>query len=50
MGKPWVSLAENVLPNLLSAFENVRSEMVCQKLVNVKPALVARFGKIHFHG
>ncbi|GLT71866.1 hypothetical protein SLA2020_438530 [Shorea laevis] len=50
VGKPWVSLAENVLPNLLSAFENVRSEMVCQKLVNVKPTLVARFGKILFHG
>ncbi|GLT71867.1 hypothetical protein SLA2020_438540 [Shorea laevis] len=50
VGKPWVSLAENVLPNLLSAFENVRSEMVCQKSVNVKPTLVARFGKIFFMG
>ncbi|XP_062143327.1 uncharacterized protein LOC133851046 isoform X1 [Alnus glutinosa] len=48
MRKPWESFAENVLPNLLSSFENVRNEMVCQKLESVKPTLIARFGKIHF--
>ncbi|XP_059435442.1 uncharacterized protein LOC132168467 isoform X1 [Corylus avellana] len=48
--KPWVSIADNVLPNLLSSFENVRNEAVRQKLENVKPTLVARFGNILFHG
>ncbi|XP_062143685.1 uncharacterized protein LOC133851337 isoform X2 [Alnus glutinosa] len=50
MRKPWESIAENVLPNLLSSFENLRNEVVCQKLESVKPTLVARFGKILFHG
>ncbi|XP_059438086.1 uncharacterized protein LOC132170943 [Corylus avellana] len=48
--KPWVSIADNVLPNLLSSFENVRNEAVRRKLENVKPTLVARFGNILFHG
>jgi hypothetical protein len=48
--EPWVSIADTVLPSLLSAFENVRYEAVRRKLENVKPTLVARFGNILFHG
>ena len=45
-----MSIADTVLPSLLSSFENVRSEAVRQKLENIKPTLVARFGNILFHG
>ncbi|KAF3452409.1 hypothetical protein FNV43_RR02842 [Rhamnella rubrinervis] len=45
---PWLSIAENVLPDLVSSFENVRNEIDSQKL-EVKTTLVARFGKILFH-
>ncbi|KAM4080473.1 hypothetical protein ACJW30_11G018900 [Castanea mollissima] len=44
---PWVYIAENVMSNLLSSFENVRNEKL--DLEDVKPKLVARFGKILFH-
>ena len=40
-------IAENVVSNLLSSFENVRNEKLA--LEDVKPKLVARFGKILFH-
>ena len=40
-------IAENVVSNLLSAFQNVRNEKL--DLEDVKPKLVARFGKILFH-
>lgn len=46
---PWLSIAENVLPDLVSSFENLRNEMDSHKF-EVKPTLVARFGKILFHG
>ncbi|KAI5326767.1 Hypothetical predicted protein [Prunus dulcis] len=45
---PWVSLAENVLEDLLSSFENVKNDMKCPKLEQVKPSLVARVGKVLF--
>uniref|UniRef100_A0A7N2LAV7 DUF7903 domain-containing protein n=1 Tax=Quercus lobata TaxID=97700 RepID=A0A7N2LAV7_QUELO len=44
---PWVYIAENVVSDLLSSFENVRNEKL--DLEDVKPKLVARFGKILFH-
>ncbi|XP_030962416.1 uncharacterized protein LOC115983781 isoform X1 [Quercus lobata] len=47
MRSPWVYIAENVVSNLLSAFQNVRNEKL--DLEDVKPKLVARFGKILFH-
>ncbi|XP_065630063.1 uncharacterized protein LOC112035781 isoform X3 [Quercus suber] len=47
MRSPWVYIAENVVSNLLSSFENVRNEKL--DLEDVKPKLVARFGKILFH-
>ena len=40
-------IAENVVSNLLSSFENVRNEKL--DLEDVKSKLVARFGKILFH-
>ncbi|KAF8394056.1 hypothetical protein HHK36_020258 [Tetracentron sinense] len=49
-GSPWVSIAENIKKDLLSSFQNVRSEMESQNAVGVKPSFVARFGKILFHG
>ncbi|CAB4316044.1 unnamed protein product [Prunus armeniaca] len=45
---PWVSLAENVLEDLLSSFEYVKNDMKCPKLEQVKPSLVARVGKVLF--
>ncbi|TXG66242.1 hypothetical protein EZV62_007517 [Acer yangbiense] len=47
---PWESVAENVWPDLLSSFEIVRNKMECENLEEVKPSLVARFGKILFSG
>ena len=44
MKRPWEVIAENVVVDLVSCFENVRDE----KLEGVKPTLVARFGKILF--
>ncbi|EOY10749.1 Uncharacterized protein TCM_026052 isoform 1 [Theobroma cacao] len=49
-GSPWSSVAENVLPDLLSSFQIARAEVESQDLKEVKPTLVARFGKILFHG
>ncbi|KAJ8771709.1 hypothetical protein K2173_026886 [Erythroxylum novogranatense] len=46
---PWVIIAENVQQNLLSSFKILRNEMEDQG-VEVKPTLVARFGKIVFRG
>lgn len=50
MKRPWEFLAEIVWPDLLSSFEFVRKEMKCQKYEEVKPILVARFGKILYNG
>nr|XP_023924380.1 uncharacterized protein LOC112035781 isoform X2 [Quercus suber]POE95782.1 hypothetical protein CFP56_39323 [Quercus suber] len=47
MRSPWVYIAENVVSNLLSSFENIRNEKL--NLEDVKPKLVARFGKVLFH-
>ncbi|XP_048136502.1 uncharacterized protein LOC115734255 isoform X1 [Rhodamnia argentea] len=48
--KPWVHIAETVMPDLVSSFEVVRSEIEGQSMEEIKPTLVARFGKILFHG
>ncbi|XP_044473212.1 uncharacterized protein LOC123201709 [Mangifera indica] len=48
--RPWEFLAETVWPDLLSSFKFVRNEMKCQKYEEVKPMLVARFGKILYNG
>ncbi|XVF30926.1 hypothetical protein REPUB_Repub16aG0101300 [Reevesia pubescens] len=49
-GNPWLSIAEKVLPDLLSSFEIARAETDGEDLKEVKPGMVARFGKILFHG
>ncbi|KAI9185362.1 hypothetical protein LWI28_006532 [Acer negundo] len=47
---PWESVAVDVWPKLLSAFEIVREVLETNdELDEVKPAMVARFGKILFH-
>ncbi|KAF8039262.1 hypothetical protein BT93_B1714 [Corymbia citriodora subsp. variegata] len=48
--KPWVHIAETVMPDLVSSYEVVRSEIEGQSMEEIKPTLVARFGKILFHG
>ncbi|KAH7571772.1 hypothetical protein JRO89_XS04G0137800 [Xanthoceras sorbifolium] len=47
---PWEYVAENVWPDLLSSYEILRSKMECENLEELKPTLVARFGKILFSG
>ncbi|TXG66221.1 hypothetical protein EZV62_007496 [Acer yangbiense] len=47
---PWESVAVDVWPKLLSAFEIVRDMLESNdELDEVKPAIYARFGKILFH-
>ncbi|TXG66239.1 hypothetical protein EZV62_007514 [Acer yangbiense] len=47
---PWESVAVDVWPKLLSAFEIVRDMLESNdELDEVKPAIFARFGKILFH-
>lgn len=50
MRSPWVIIAENVQQDLLSSFEVLKNEMNSEGLEKVKPILVARLGKILFHG
>lgn len=47
--RPWVSLAEKVHSDLLSAFQNVKNEMANASVEKIKPGVVARFGKVLFH-
>ncbi|KAK0600732.1 hypothetical protein LWI29_017936 [Acer saccharum] len=44
------SVAVNVWPDLLTSFEIVRNKMESKELDEGKPSMVARFGKILFHG
>ncbi|KAI9187078.1 hypothetical protein LWI28_024150 [Acer negundo] len=47
---PWESVAVDVWPKLLSAFEIVRNMLESNdELDELKPAIIARFGKILFH-
>ncbi|KAK4760331.1 hypothetical protein SAY87_005224 [Trapa incisa] len=48
--QPWVYIAENVLHDLLSSFENVMSGRKEQHSRDSKPTLVAKVGTILFHG
>ena len=50
MENPWLFAAENVMQDLRSAFQRVQNEVEDNKLEEVKPTLVARFGQILFHG
>ncbi|XP_048136686.1 uncharacterized protein LOC115733767 [Rhodamnia argentea] len=48
--KPWERIAETVMQDLVSSFEVVRSEIKGPGLEQIKPMLVARFGKNLFRG
>lgn len=48
-GSPWLSIADNVLQDLLSSYVNMRNETDSQK-VEGKPNLTAKVGKIIFPG
>ncbi|POO02982.1 hypothetical protein TorRG33x02_010430 [Trema orientale] len=48
---PWDYIVENVLEDLVSSYEDVRTEMAeSPDLEEVRPTLVARFGEIRFRG
>ncbi|KAF7817767.1 uncharacterized protein G2W53_023222 [Senna tora] len=47
---PQQIITENVLQDLLSSFQNVTNDMHLQSSEEIKPTLVARFGKVLFHG
>lgn len=45
---PWASVVESTHSDLLSIFHNVRDEMENEGSEEIKPAIVARFGKVLF--
>lgn len=45
---PWVSIFKNLLPDLFSSVEHVKNQM--NQDHHMKPKLVARIGKVIFHG
>lgn len=45
---PWESIIVNLLPELLSSVEHIKNELYQHD--GVKPKLVARVGKVLFHG
>ncbi|XP_010558845.1 PREDICTED: uncharacterized protein LOC104827370 [Tarenaya hassleriana] len=47
---PWLSVAEKVEGDIFMAFELAKNGMDHGSLVEVKPRLVARFGKVLLHG
>ncbi|XP_055961249.1 uncharacterized protein LOC126671671 isoform X2 [Mercurialis annua] len=50
MRSPWLTIASKVEHDLFSSLEILRKQMSYHGFEKVKPALVARFGKIRFHG
>ncbi|XP_062084275.1 uncharacterized protein LOC133790608 [Humulus lupulus] len=48
--RPWEYIADTVLPDLVSSFEDLRREIESQKLVGIKPIIITRFGKVLFSG
>ncbi|KAK3441912.1 hypothetical protein EUGRSUZ_B02178 [Eucalyptus grandis] len=48
--KPWEHIAETVMQDLLCSFEVLRSEIKDQSMGEIKPTMVARFGKVLFRG
>ena len=46
---PWEYIAENVLQDLLSSFEDLRTKiMESQNPAQIRPIIFARFGKVLF--
>ncbi|XP_068657485.1 uncharacterized protein [Aristolochia californica] len=47
---PWLSITEEILSDLQTAAQHLRREMDIEDSLLIRPSLVARFGKIFFHG
>uniref|UniRef100_A0A7N0ZZ32 DUF7903 domain-containing protein n=1 Tax=Kalanchoe fedtschenkoi TaxID=63787 RepID=A0A7N0ZZ32_KALFE len=47
---PWTSIAGNVLEDVLSTYQNLRNECNLQRMDELNPGLVVRFGKYSFTG
>lgn len=50
MDEPWLLVAKSVMEDILLSFQHVKSEMVQSNMEELKPTLVARFGRILFYG
>ncbi|KAL3830683.1 hypothetical protein ACJIZ3_019485 [Penstemon smallii] len=50
MENPWLYVAKTLKQDLLSSFQQVDKLMKGSEFGEIKPSLVARFGKILFHG
>lgn len=48
--RPWMLVVEESLQDLVSASGNVKRAMESEDSLIIKPTLVARFGKLLFHG
>ncbi|KAF8039228.1 hypothetical protein BT93_B1704 [Corymbia citriodora subsp. variegata] len=48
--KPWEHIAETVMQDLVRSFEVLRSEIKDQSIGEIKPTMVASFGKVLFRG
>ncbi|XP_059308189.1 uncharacterized protein LOC132059566 isoform X1 [Lycium ferocissimum] len=47
---PWLVVSEKVKPDILLSFQHMKSEMEEADMAQVKPSVVARFGKVLFYG
>lgn len=50
MDEPWILVAKSVMKDLLLSFQHVKCEMEESNMEELKPTLVARFGRILFYG
>ncbi|XP_038700135.1 uncharacterized protein LOC119997297 [Tripterygium wilfordii] len=50
LSRPWASISGTVSQDILSTFEIMKNEMDFHELEIMKPVLVAKFGKVLFHG
>lgn len=50
MDEPWHLVAKSVMKDLLLSFQHVKCEMEQSNMEELKPTLVARFGRILFYG
>ncbi|XP_059308187.1 uncharacterized protein LOC132059564 [Lycium ferocissimum] len=49
MDEPWLFVAKSVMKDLLLSFQHVKREMEQSNMEELKPTLVARFGRILFY-
>ncbi|MCD7450425.1 hypothetical protein HAX54_006060 [Datura stramonium] len=50
MDEPWLLVAKSVMEDLLLSFQHVKGAMEESNMDELKPTLVARFGRILFYG